>query len=131
MTHDGNYCEDFLQFRYSQVVKNSFCLHFSIFFFVNSSCYTFFEALTCLIRNNITKIFKNARHVEQNKEKKCLVWTSMFLYSNRSWAMTNHSTRSIHIIVYTLTDHGKPPITARVAFISLYKKLYNLLLDPD
>ena len=32
MTHDGNCCEVFLQFRYSQVViKNSFWLHFSRF----------------------------------------------------------------------------------------------------
>ena len=31
MTHDCNCCEDFLQFRHSQVVKNSFCLRFSIF----------------------------------------------------------------------------------------------------
>ena len=34
MTHDGNCCEDFLQFGHSQVVKSSFkfCLRFSIFF---------------------------------------------------------------------------------------------------
>ena len=31
MTHGGNCCEDFLQFRHSKVVKNSFCLQVSIF----------------------------------------------------------------------------------------------------
>ena len=37
------------------------------FFFVNSSCITFFEAFTCLIRKNLTNIFKTERHVEQTK----------------------------------------------------------------
>ena len=38
MTHNGNWCRDFLHFRHSQVVKNSFCLYFTFFFFfVNSS----------------------------------------------------------------------------------------------
>ena len=38
------------------------------FFFVNCSCLTFFQAFTCLIRNNFANIFKTARHVEQNNE---------------------------------------------------------------
>ena len=41
MTHDANCCEDFLRFRRSKVVKNSFCLRFSIFLFLNSSNLTF------------------------------------------------------------------------------------------
>ena len=40
MTHDAK-SEDFLRFRRSKVVKNSFCLHFSIFLFLNSSNLTF------------------------------------------------------------------------------------------
>ena len=100
MTYDasGNCREDFLQFRCSQV-ENSFCLRFSIFFVVNSSCQTFYEAFTCLIRNYVTNIFKTARHVEQNKENKLPVRSSMCLDSKRSWATTNHNTRSIQIIV--------------------------------
>ena len=31
MAHDGNCCEDFLLFTHPQVLKNSFCLRFSIF----------------------------------------------------------------------------------------------------
>ena len=38
MTHDGNCCEDFLWFRHSEVVKNSFASISPFFFFVNSSC---------------------------------------------------------------------------------------------
>ena len=41
MTHDANCCEDFLRFRRSKVVKNSFCLRFSIFLFISSSNLTF------------------------------------------------------------------------------------------
>ena len=33
MTHDGNCCEDLLLFTHTQVVKNSFCLRFSLFSF--------------------------------------------------------------------------------------------------
>ena len=69
------------------------------FFFVNSSCQTFYEAFTCLIRNYVTNIFKTARHVEQNKENKLPVRSSMCLDSNRSWATTNHNTHSIQIVV--------------------------------
>ena len=52
-----------------------------------------------LILNNLTNIFKPTRHVEQNKENKFRVTSSMYLYSDRSWATTNHNARSIHIIV--------------------------------
>ena len=38
MTHDGNCCEDFLWFRHSEVVKNSFASISPFFFFVNSFC---------------------------------------------------------------------------------------------
>ena len=72
-------------------------------FSVNLSCLTFFQAFTCLIRNNLTNAFKTARHVEQNNENKFPVTSSMYLYSN------------------TPIHHGQRPITARVAFRSLYK----------
>ena len=48
-----------------------------------------------LIRKNLTNIFKTTRYVEQNKENKFAVTSAMYLYSDRSWAMTNHSARSI------------------------------------
>ena len=38
MTRNGNCRKDFFQFTHSQVVKNSFCLHFTFFFVVNNSC---------------------------------------------------------------------------------------------
>ena len=83
------------------VGKNSFCLAFLHFsFLVNSSCLTSFESFTCFIRNNLKNLFKTARHVVRNKGNKFPVTSSMYLYSNRSWATTNHSTRSIHIIVW-------------------------------
>ena len=69
------------------------------FFVVNSSCQTFYEAFTCLIRNYVTNIFKTERHVEQNKENKSPVRSPVCLDSNRSWATTNHNTHSIQIIV--------------------------------
>ena len=93
MTHDDNCCKDFSQFRHSQVVKNSFSLHFTIFFVVNSSDKLFLEAFTCLIQSNLTKIVKT-------NENKFSLTLSMYLYSNRSWATTNHSARSIHIILW-------------------------------
>ena len=72
-------------------------------FFVNSSSQTFYEAFTCLIRNYVTNIFKTARLVEQNKENKLPVRSSLCLDSNRSWA-----------------------ITTRIAFKSLYRDLTSL-----
>ena len=51
--------------------------------------------LLALIRKNLTNIFKTTRHVEQNKENKFAVKSTMYLYSDRSWATTNHSARSI------------------------------------
>ena len=90
-------CEDFLQF--AAILKFSrtlFAPLFPFILFVNSS---FLKAFTCLIQNNLTNIFKTTRH-EQNKENKFLVMSPMSLYSHRSCrATTNHSTRSIHIIV--------------------------------
>ena len=61
----------------------------------------FLKAFTCLIRNNLTSILKTSRHdVEQNKEIKFAVTSSMYLYFNRSWTTTaNHCTHSIYIIV--------------------------------
>ena len=63
-------CGDFLQFRHSKVVKNSFVSVSLFFFYVNSSRYTFYEAFTCLIRNNLTNIFKTTRHVEKKKQQR-------------------------------------------------------------
>ena len=57
MTHDRNCCRDFLQFKHHQVVKNSFCLRFFIFLLCKQLLLKFFEAFTCLIRNNLTNIF--------------------------------------------------------------------------
>ena len=48
-----------------------------------------------LIRKNLTNIFETTRYVEQNKENKFAATSAMYLYSDRSWAMTNHSVRSI------------------------------------
>ena len=59
----------------------------------------FFRLSLPLIRNNLTNIFKTARHVKQNNQNKFSVTSSMYLSSDRSWATTNHSPRSIHIIV--------------------------------
>ena len=52
-----------------------------------------------LIRENLTHIFKATRHVEQNRENKFSVTSSMYLYSNTSWPKSNHSAQSVHIIV--------------------------------
>ena len=56
----------------------------------------FFEAFTCLMRNNLKNIFKATHHVEQNKENKFLLTSSMYLYS---YMGSDQSQRSIHIIV--------------------------------
>ena len=60
------------------------------------------EAFTCLIRNNLTNILKTAPAM-LNKAKK----------TNFPWRYS---------CICTLTDQGPRPITARVAFSSLYKK---------
>ena len=82
-----------------KVTRTFFVSVSPVSFFVNFSCLTFFRAFTCLIRNNLTNAFKTARHVEQNNENKFPVTSSMYLYSNTSWATTNHSARSIQITV--------------------------------
>ena len=68
--------------------------HFS--FLYTAPAKLFWRLFTCLIRNNLTNIFKTARHVEQSKENKFPLTSSMYLFCNRSWATTNHSTRSFH-----------------------------------
>ena len=99
MTHDGNCCEDFLQFRHSQVVKNSFCLLFCILFFtIYQFLLNFFQGFHLLNLKNLTIIFKTTHHVEKNKTKQQQQQKQasmyLYLYSNRSWATTNQSTRA-------------------------------------
>ena len=43
--------------------------------------------------------FPKVANVKQSKENKFFVTSFMYLYSNRSWATTNHSALSFHIIV--------------------------------
>ena len=43
--------------------------------------------------------FPKVAKVKQSKENKFSVTSFMYLYSNRSWATTNHSALSFHIIV--------------------------------
>ena len=56
-----------MQFRHSQVVKNSFCLRFSIFVLIAPA--KLFKIL----------VFKTAHHAEQNKENKFSKRSSMYL----------------------------------------------------
>ena len=60
------------------------------------------EAFTCLIRNNLTNIFKTALAMLNKAKKTNFLWH--------------------HSCICTLTDQGRRPITARVGFTSLYKK---------
>ena len=46
MTRDGNCCEDFLWFRLCQVVKNSFCLHVTIFLLCKQLLLTVFSRVS-------------------------------------------------------------------------------------
>ena len=106
-------CGDFLQFRHSKVVKNSFVSVSLFFFYVNSSRYTFYEAFTCLIRNNLTNIFKTTRHVEKKNHK------------DNKFPVTSSK-----------IDHGQRPITAPVPFrfiISFFNfyHLYHFLIFFD
>ena len=48
MTLDSNCCEDFLLFRHSQDVKNSFCLCFSIFLLCKQLLLNFFRSFHLL-----------------------------------------------------------------------------------
>ena len=89
------------------------------YFFVNSSCWTFLEAFTCSKRNNLTNIFKTARHVKQQQKNKFPVTSSMYRYSNRSWAMTNDSTRSLHII-RELKNHDDGLVDDDRKWVTLY-----------
>ena len=77
----------------------------SPFFFVNSSSQTFYEAFTCLIRNYVTNISKPRAMLNETKKTSC------------PWGRP---------CVWTLTDHGQPPITTRIAFKSLYRDLISL-----
>ena len=64
---------------------------------VNSSCWRLFEIFTCWIRIKLANIFKTARHVEQTKATS-FPWRHLSVFSNRSWATTNHSACNIHYI---------------------------------
>ena len=60
MTHIGNCCENFLQFRHSQVIKNSFCLHFSIFLLCKQLLLNFLPGFHLLINLKLShKYFQN------------------------------------------------------------------------
>ena len=100
MTHDGNCCEVFLQFRHSQVVKSSFCLYFSIFLLGKQLLLNFFRDFHLLNPKKMSQTFSKPRAM-LNKTKK----------TNVPWH---------HPCICTLRDHGQRPITARVAFTSLY-----------
>ena len=96
MTHNGNCCEDFLLFRHSQVVKNSFCLHFFIFLLCKQPLLNFFPAFLLLINPKLChKYFQNRTPCWAKQRKQvCFFWCHpLYLYSSRSWAtpITNHS----------------------------------------
>ena len=91
---------DLCQLRYFQINKNTFCLvGFFFFLFVNSSYQLFFRPPLVQFEITLANIFKTACHVGQNKENYFPVTSSLCLYSNRSWATTNHSALSIQCIV--------------------------------
>lgn len=46
---NDNFFYHFFQFRHFQVARNGYVLVFLYFILVNSSCFTFFKAVTCLI----------------------------------------------------------------------------------
>ena len=46
----------------------------------------------------IVMVFSKVANVKQSKENKFSVTSFMYLYSNRSWATTNHSALSFHCI---------------------------------
>ena len=78
-----------------QVINANFCLYLT----VNSFFKTFCGAFFCTKLNNRANIFKTDCHVGQNYENDFLVTSSVRLSSDRSWATTNHSARSIQFIV--------------------------------
>ena len=84
--------------RCQELFLSSF-LHFSSLWIVPVE-------LCSRLSHNLTNIFKTVCLVKQNKENKFPVMSSMYLYSNRSWA-----------------------ITACVAFSSLYN--WQLVLEPE
>lgn len=55
----------------------------------------------------ILQIFSEPRHDEESKENKFPVPSSMYLYSNSSWATTNHSA---------------------LVFTSLYKRVFMAII---
>ena len=67
--------------------------------------------------------FKTACHVEQNKENKFPVTSSMCLYSDGSWTTTDHSARSIHIIVYNIIN-----IYTSSSSLDFFKNFYLLYI---
>ena len=81
------------------ILKLSRTLSFLYFSTLQIAPAKFFWSLSLAQSKIISKIFKTARHVEQNKENKFPVTSSMYLCFNRSWVTTNHSARGIHIIV--------------------------------
>ena len=67
MTHDAmaTVVKISCSLSFLKLLRTLFVSLSPFFLFVNSSCLAFFEAFTCLIRNNLTSIFKTARHFEQ------------------------------------------------------------------
>ena len=69
MTLDSNCCEDFLLFRHSQDVKNSFCLCFSIFLLCKQLLLNIFRSFHLLNPKYSQKHFQD-RAPFQTKQKK-------------------------------------------------------------
>ena len=96
MTHDGNCCGGFLEFRHSQVDKNFFCLRFSIFLLCK------FPGFQLLNLKQSYKCFQNRAPCWTKQRKQVsrdVIHVSLLQYSKTSWATTNHSARSIQITV--------------------------------
>ena len=107
MIRNGNYCEEFFQFRHFQVVKNSFCLSLSAFLTGKKLLLNCFRGLHLLNPEKSCKHFQN----------RAPCWTPKRTQLSFPWR---------HRCVY-----WQRPITARVALTTLNKLLSNTTLDQS
>ena len=101
MLHDGNFCEDFVQFRHFQIIKKAFCLGSCTLILCKIAPAKLF--LQPSLQNILAKNFKTACHIEQT-EKTSVPWH--------------------HPCFCTLTNHRQWLIKARVIVTTLYEITY-------
>ena len=147
MTPDGNYCVDFLYFRYSQVLKSSFCLRFSLLISSRGfhlPCWTKKRKQVSSLSFPHPCICTLIDRFHMTSRRPCLCakqWIGGHVCVQKKilWELDSFHKLKLSFIPSNLRscwsrdwkrfiDHGQRSITACVAFTSLYKYQYSIVV---